>query len=271
MRPDHPNGSVQFYEVVMGDERSLISGLNCTLKTCDDSRQQDFKVIAVNAFPSNNMDFDNAFPDNLFENKLCEEDNSDSIRMEFLNDFGFYRSVPLTNQLQCSSGIPKMILFAILFACIFVPALVLLSFYKIRKMQDIKVVLPPGLGFSSSPVKNNIANISPDEDHDVDSEQTMETTDNECSTLTGKEYNYRTQDFEKVISDKPQLYLTNSNAPVIENFTTNKDVSGYIKIQPDTGGYIKIQPNAGGYVTFPLTEPTKVSFKNIFLECSKEK
>lgn len=264
MRPEHPNGSVEFYEVIMGDKRSLITGLKCTLWNCDDTRGKDFHVIAVNAYPSKDMLFETDFPDDYL--KLCEEDDTHLMKEMFLKEgFAFYKSDPLINQLQCSS-FSNTLLFGILFSCIFVPAFVFLSIYKIRKMQDIKVVLPPGLGFNStSPVKNNSATISLEDDHDIDSEQTMETTDNECSTLTGKEYNFRAQDFEKVISDKPQpqFYLTSNNDPVIENFTTNKEVSGYIKIQPDSG-YIKIQPNAGGYVTFPLSEPTKVSFFKYF-------
>lgn len=262
-KPDHPNGNVEFYVVKMGDKMSFVSGgsvLNCTL-TCDHG--MDLNVIAVNVYPSDDMDFNTAFNSDLpvNDNYLCEENDYDIISESYKKGFSFYKSDELTNPLPCSSRSDSMII-GIPILCIFVPIVVFLSIYKVRKCNDIKVVLPPGLGFGSSPIKNNSANISPDDDHDVDSEQTMETTENECSTLTGKEYIFQTQDFGKVLSEKPQpqFYTTNSSAPVIENFTTNKDGSGYIKIQPDSG-YIKIPPNAGGYISFPLAEPTKVSFQ----------
>ncbi|KAL5288968.1 DOME.2 family protein [Megaselia abdita] len=278
-KPVHPNAheSLRFYEVRIGDQWSLVTNLSCTLDNCDNTLG-DFELIAVNAYESKDMVFEDTYNNDIFENKLCSEHNSTEIYNLFKKGYAFHKSKPIKTQLQCNNVFrANMVLFAILFSSIFIPAVVFLSIYKFRKISKITSVLPPGLGFDSSPIKNNIASIPhDDDDQDVDSEQTMETTENEFSTLTGKEYNLRIQEIEKTISEKPKpFYLTNnSSSPVIESFAPVKENSGYVSINPKPNpGYILIQsqpqPQPSGYVTFPL-EPTKIKNESEYFAIETE-
>lgn len=249
----------------MGDRKSLVSGLNCTLLSCHGSQLTDFIIVAINVYASDGDNFETAFPNIDYKNQLCQEDNTVSYRNGFARGFGFYRSIPLKNQLQCNFKGSLMFAIACLVAGIFIPACAGMFICKFRKMKDIKAVLPPGLNSDPNPVKNEVDDELNHQDDDYSSsDRTIDTVTTECSTLTGKEYNYRIKDLKEANLEKiSQQYISKNKTPIIENIM-DKSLSGYIRIDPPSG-YIKVPPNIGGYVTCPIEQPRVSFFYNCFM------